>query len=270
MSARAGLALAAMLSTAACGTPLMKLPAGPGVPAVDAAAAFAQASAACRGVRTISAEVAVSGVLAGRRVRGRLLVGLASPDSAYLEAPAPFGAPAFTLAARGAQATLVLPRDRRVLESGDADAVLEAVTGLPLSPSDLRSTLTGCTDAMAPDEARTLPGGWLRVTGAADVYLRRERAADSWRIVAVVRRPGTGPEWRAEYRDFLGDLPRTLRLTSADGRRFDLQVSLSQVDINVPLDVATFRPRVPAGMTPITLDELRSGGPLTAPPANER
>ena len=39
----------------------MKLPAGPGAPAPDAADALKQATASCVGIRTLTAEVAASG-----------------------------------------------------------------------------------------------------------------------------------------------------------------------------------------------------------------
>ena len=66
-------------------------------------------------------------------MRGRLLAGLAAPASARLEAVAPFGPPVFIFVARDDEATLLLPRDRRVLEHGRPTAVLDAVAGVPMS-----------------------------------------------------------------------------------------------------------------------------------------
>src|SRR5690242_870483 len=120
----AALALAALAATS-CGAPLLKLPTGTGTPAPDAADALAQATRTCRTVSTFSAEIAVSGSVGGQRLRGRLLAGLAAPASMYMEAPAPFGGPLFVLAATADDATLLLPRDRRVLEHGRPDQVLE-------------------------------------------------------------------------------------------------------------------------------------------------
>ena len=45
-------------------------------------------------------------------------------------------------------------------------------------------------------------------------------------------------------------------------RRFDLRLELSQVDLNVALEPSTFRVKIPAGLEPITLGELRASGPL--------
>jgi hypothetical protein len=262
MKTARAVAFVAALSAAACGTPLMKLPPGPGVAAPDTAAAFAQATAACGRVSTMSAEVAVSGSVNGQRMRGRILAGLAAPSAAYLEAPAPFGAPLFVFSANDGQATLLLPRDRRVLEGGDPGDVLEAIAGVPLDPEELRATLTGCAtvDAGSLAQGTSLGTDWRMVPGDQELYLRRDRAAAPWRLVASIRRGDAG--WRADYRDFVGDLPRTVRLTSVAPRRFDLRLELAQMEVNVPLDVATFRVAVPPGTQPITLDELRDGGPL--------
>lgn len=262
MTAVRAVAFVAALFAASCGAPLMKLPSGPGEPAPDAAAAFAQATATCARVSTISAEVGVSGSVGGQRLRGRLLAGLAAPSAAYLEAPAPFGAPLFVFGANDGDTTLLLPRDRRVLEHGDPGAVLEAIAGVPLDPTELRAALTGCAtaDPAALAQARGLGSDWRVVPGARELYLRRERASAPWRLVAMIRSGDSG--WRADYRDFLGDLPRSIRLTSLEPRRFALRLELSQVEINVPLDAATFRVAVPPGTQPMTIEELRDNGPL--------
>jgi len=259
---RAAIFAAALLASS-CGAPLMKLPSGPGVPADDGRTLLADATAACSKVSTLSAEIAVSGSVNGSRVRGRLLAGLASPDSLYMEAPAPFGAPVFVLGASHGDATLVLPRDRRLLEHGRPDDVLGAITGVVLSPSDLRATLTGCVSGdSAPDGAASAVGNdWRVIAGEPTRYLRREGANGSWRLVSVVRKGTNG--FRADYSNFANDLPRRIRLIAAEAHRFDLNLELSQVDINVDLEPSTFRVTIPPGLQPISLDELRAGGPLS-------
>jgi hypothetical protein len=263
---RSALATAAILVStllaAGCGVPLMTLPEPAGAPTIDATAAFNEAVTACRPIDTITAELGVSGRVGGRRLRGRLLAGLSAPASAYLDAPAPFGASLFLLAAHDDEATLLLPRDRRVLEHGQPAAILEAITGVPLAPDDLRLTLTGCVPPSDATTALQPADAWRVIPGAREVYLHKAGANEPWQIVAVVHREGRQQTWRAEYRDFLGGLPRTVRLTSADAERFDLRLSLSQVDINVPLDAATFHLDVPPGFLPVTLQELRDAGPL--------
>lgn len=250
-----------MLS-ASCAPRLIKLPNGPGAPAPDGATAVAEATAACRGVSSISAEVAVSGSVGGQRVRGRLLAGLAAPASARLEAIAPFGQPLFIFVSHGGDTTLLLPRDNRVLEHGRSDAVLEAIAGVPLDAGALRTAMTGCPTT--PDAARAQQFGadWRLLPDAdGDVYLHRDARSGPWRIVAVLHREPA--DWRAEYRDFAaGGLPRTVRFRSVDPKRFDLQLTLSQVDVNPALDADAFRVAVPRDAEPMTLQELRASGPL--------
>jgi hypothetical protein len=180
----------------------------------------------------------------------------------YLEAPAPFGAPLFVLAATGNDATLLLPRDRRVLEHGQPRQVLEAVAGVPLEPADLRVTLTGC-DSGSPDvvNARAFGDSWRMIPGSRELYLHRQHGAESWKLVSVVQRGADG--WRADYREFLNDLPRDISLVSLEPGRFNLRLALSQVEVNVTLEPSTFRVTIPPGTEPLTLNELRTAGPLS-------
>src|SRR5581483_364601 len=216
-----------------------------------------------RTINTFTAEIGVSGSVSGRKMRGRLLAGLAAPASARLEAPAPFGPPIFIFVARGDDGTVLLPRDRRVLEHGRPDAVLEAMTGVSLRPAELRTTLTGCADEReATDDARSLGAGWLMIPGPRRLYLRRGKPTEPWRIVAALSRDSAGAEWRAEYSDFSGGLPRSLRLASTEANRFNLKLALAQVETNVGLGEEAFRVQIPAATAPITLTELREAGPL--------
>ncbi len=247
-----------------CAPSLMKLPAGSGTPAPDAADALIDATAACNAVSSISAEIAVSGSVAGRRLRARLLAGLASPSSARLEAVAPAGQPIFILVATADDATLLFPRDQRVLQHGRPAAVLEAVAGVPLDPADLRATLTGCPAAAAAAEnGRRLGNDWRAVTvGPTDVYLRRYQRESKWQLVAAVRHASAAAdrEWRAEYADFENGLPRSVRLTSAPDGRFDLRLTLSQLELNTPLGPDVFRVEIPPAAEPLTLEELKRSG----------
>lgn len=228
----------------------------------------------CRAITSLSAEMGVSGTAGGQRLRGRVLVGLASPASALLDAAAPFGASLFLYAAHDGRATLLLPRDRRVLADGDPAAVLEAITGVPLGPADLRHALTACVVAGGDmvTNGRGFGADWRAVTvGDAEVYLRR--LASGWRVTAILHSPASSPsatgkseagpqEWRADYTDFSGDLPRSVRLSTTDARRFNLRLALSQVEINPVLGREVFTVTIPAGVEAITLDELRRSGPM--------
>jgi hypothetical protein len=268
--AAAGAAALSALLTAACGASLMKLPAAPAVSpqpgstiTPDARDALSEATSVCRSISAFTAEIAVSGSVSGQRLRARLLAGLVPPAAARLEAFAA-GQPLFIFVARANDATLLLQRDNRVLEHGPADAVLEGVTGVPLDAAALRSTLTGCASVDDVREAQGVGDNWRLLTNAAGiVYLRRDRGTAPWRLVAVIRHDQSGAEWRAEYRSFADGLPRDLRLVSADRKRFNLHLVLSQVETNAALDAADIvRVQIPGSADAITLDELKRNGPL--------
>jgi hypothetical protein len=240
----------------------MKLPSGPGVPAREAQTAFEEATAGCRRVTSISSEVALGGSVGGRRLpRPRLLVGLAAPSAMRLEAAAAFG-PLLILVAQGSEATLLLPHENRVLEHGSPSAILEAMVGVALDAADLRKTITGCADRGDFPSARRV-GDWIVVPDArGDLYLRRDGRDGPWRLVAAVHRGVPAGEWRAEFQMFQDGIPRQIRLTSEDRRRFDLRLALSQVDINASLGPEVFRVKIPDSAVPVSLTELRESGPF--------
>jgi hypothetical protein len=248
----------------------MKLPAMPPAAApaaADAASVIDEATRDCRTIRTLTAEVAASGKVGGQRVRVKLSLGVSRPASARIEAVAPFGPPIFIFVADGADATLLLPRDDRVLEHGEPDHVLDAAAGVPLTAAELRTTLTGCL-AEADRGALVAAGDDWRVWrgGADEAYLHRDPSARAWRAVASIHKGAAGGGWRAEYRDHLNGLPRTIRLASLDagggtGAAFDLTLALSQVETNVTLEADAFRIQVPRTAQPISLEELRHARP---------
>jgi len=238
----------------------MKLPAGPGTPAGDAADVVAQAMAACRAVNTVTLEMSVRGSAGGHRLRGKITAGMAKPASARLEAVAPFGQPLFIFVAENGDASLLLPRDRRVLEQGKPADVLEAVSGVPLDANGLRMLVTGCANAPDASDAVALGESWRAAPDGGDnLYFHKEPA--SWRLVATIRRNA----WRAEYSMFENGLPRVVHIVSQPAGKFDLQLDLSQVELNVALGPDAFRlpqTRASEPVNPISLDELRQSGPL--------
>jgi hypothetical protein len=265
IGARRALAVALAAAAASCAPPSMKLPSGPGAPAAlaDTLPAWRDATGGCAGIRTLTAEVAVTGTTGGQRVRVHLLAGVAAPSSVRLEATAPFGAPVFIFVASAGEATLLLPRDNRVLEHGRPEAVLDAVAGLPLGVGDLDRALSGCAGADGePRDAVRFGDGWLRVTTAAGATAYLNRVGTSWRLSAAAMGP-----WRIEYPDRRDGVPAAMRLVSLEpqgadpGRRFDLRLALSQIETNVPLEAAAFRVDVPPAAVPITLDDLRHARP---------
>jgi hypothetical protein len=245
----------------ACAPRLMQLPSGDGEAFPEYQRAFDEASRGCRDVRSLSAELAISGRAGSERLRGRVLAGIATPGRVRLEAVAPFGPPVFILAASGPSATLLLPRDNRVLTGEPASAILGALIGLELGPDDLLAILAGCV-VPTPEASggRRYPGGWARVdlAGGAAAYLGPD--GPRWRIRAGVR---TG--LAIEYEPAAGGgLSRVrLRVSASDATpASDLRLSLSQVDMNPQLGPEVFAVKVPRDATSITLADVRSAGPI--------
>lgn len=259
----------------ACAARLPKLPEGPGAPLADARAAWASAAPSCSDIETLSAEVAVSGRTGGRRLRARILVGAARPASIRLVAVAPFGPPAFILVATPDRSELFLPRDRRILAGAPTPDIVDALTGVRLGADDLRAILGGCPVAdPQPIGARAFgpggggappskPGGggapprkeeWRAVDlqDGATAYLRQHDGA--WRVVAGTRGPLS-----VHFDQFDAGRPRRIRLQTPAST---LTLSLSQVEVNVPLGDEVFRVAVPPDAEPLTLEELREAGPL--------
>lgn len=255
--------LLALSALSACGPRRLTLPSGDGEPFPAYLDAAREATAACRGVRSLSVELGISGRAGGVKLRGRVAAGLAAPSAIRLEGVAPFGPPAFILAADGPAATLLLPRDNRVVTGEPPAAILDALVGLDLGPADLLAILSGC---VVPDPqpmgGRLFAGGWARldVAGDAVVYLHRHEG-ERWRIRAGVR-----PRLRVEYDESSGQshAPLAVRVVVADGGpdATDLRLRLSGLETNVPLGPEVFRVKVPAGAVPLALAELRDAGPM--------
>jgi outer membrane biogenesis lipoprotein LolB len=242
-----------------CAARRIALPSDLGAPFPDFNQVHAQVSMACSGVRTLTTELGLSGRAGAERLRGRVVAGFARPDSMRLEGVAPFGAPAFILAARGNMATLVLPRDNHVLRGAKAEEILGALTGVSLAPADLQAILTGCVVAMPRASAGHLHNnGWASIDldGGATVYLQRQGSA--WQVRAA-RRSG----WQIEYPTWQGMFPQMVRLRSDDARaNVDLSASIGQLETNVTLEPQAFTVSIPADAMELTLDELRQSGPL--------
>ena len=220
-----------------------------------------QVSAACTGVRTLTAEIAISGRAGRQKLRGRVVAGFARPASMRLEGVAPFGPPAFILVARGQNATLLLPRNEpRVLRGAPPEEILGALTGVALGPADLQAILTGCVvPAPQPADARRHANGWVSIdlSGGATVYLQAA-AQNTWTLRAA-KREG----WQIEYPAWNGNFPQTVRMQSTQPNiDVDLTASLSQIETNKDLEEAAFDVIVPRDAESITLDELRDAGPL--------
>ena len=131
------------LVATSCAPKLTKLPSGPGSLAPDIARVLLESLSNCQRVQSLTAEIGVSGSVGGQRLRTRLIGGFTT-SATRLEAAAPFGAPLFIFVATGRDGTLLLPRDRRVVEHGDSTELLAAIAGIKLTPSEMVRTLNGC------------------------------------------------------------------------------------------------------------------------------
>ena len=254
---RLACAIAGLGLLAGCAGRPFNLPADPGAPLPDPGRIHAALIASCSGVRTITAELGLSGRAGGERVRGRAVAGFEAPASMRLEGLAPFGPPAFILATPGGEATLLLPRESSVLRGAPAQDILGALTGVALAPADLMAILTGCGSpsrrAVSGFQHR---GGWTSIELDDGTRLYAGGAENVLRL-RIVRRG----EWEIHYREWQGRFPSEVRLISS-AAGVDVRVGVSQLEANVPLDPAAFRVDVPADAAPISLEDLREAGPL--------
>ncbi len=103
--------------------------------------------------------------------------------------------------------------------------------------------------------ARAYGSDWIAVdlSSGGTIYLNRAGAA--WRIVA-----GRYGGLEVDYPAFAGDRPSHITLRGAD---LDLGLSVSQVEVNgdLPRDQLVLL-KIPDGVEPLSLDELRKAGPL--------
>jgi outer membrane lipoprotein-sorting protein len=239
-----------------CASARVGLPTGEGDAFLSYADAWADATAACRAVTSLSAELSISGRAGPERLHGRVAAGVARPSGLRLEGVAPFGPPAFILVVDESGATLLLPRDHRVLIGAAPSDVLEALVGLPLGPGDLLALVTGCVAPDSkPQSGRRFADGWATVglDDGATLYLRQDRRG-RWSVRAGVRPPLT-----INYDRAGSDPPTVLHVRSRDS---NLQIGLAQVEINVAFPRDVFRVKVPADAVQMTLADLRQAGPM--------
>jgi outer membrane lipoprotein-sorting protein len=256
---RAGaLALCCALAVvSACARKRLAVPSGAGTPSPDAVTAYQNAVQECRNVRTIKATLSLSGRVGSSRLRGDVDAGFEAPEKVRLEGRPPLGRPVFILVANGPKATLLLPRDNRVLRDAATADIVDALVGLPLGGSDLRALVSGCGFGAADASGgRSYSGGWSAVDGGgATTYLRQ--IDGRWRIAAATRAPVT-----VFYSGFADRLPSTITLQASGASAADVTVRLSDVSVNTQLDPAVFELTIPPDSDPLTLEELRRAGPL--------
>jgi acylphosphatase len=246
------------LVVSGCAARVFTPPAGPETPFADAPAVWSQVTASCRDAQRYVAEMRVHGWV-GNREDGRISRTLAGAvtrnDDMVLEMQI-MGATAFQMAGQNGQATFMLPRDERVLRAPTRE-IVAALTGLQWGGRELLDVLTGCVSAPEGEVTGARVGALLRVdlSPATRAWLR-ERAGQ-WQLAAA-----QVGDWVVEYGLYDGRWPRDVRVTSAGATPLDLRFTLSGVNVNIDLPPATFTLNVPERFVPMTIEELRSIGPL--------
>jgi outer membrane biogenesis lipoprotein LolB len=245
---------------AACAPKALKLPEGPSTPLADPSSIVRDTLGHCTDVHSLTLEMGLSGRVGKTRLRGRLQAGFREPDAIRLEAVAPFGAPFFILAGSDDKATLLLARDNRVLAGAKPSEVIDALTGLDLSPADLRAWLVGCpAPTIDVKAARAFGEHWVAID-TADGRVAWLQRTDRWRIAAA-----TVQQFSIEFLDHAGTQPQRLRIRHEAGGTtpaVDARLAVSQIETNVELPAEAFTVTVPQNAVPITVDELRASGPL--------
>jgi hypothetical protein len=255
LCARSLLALCvSALCVSACTPPRPTLPTGAGAPFAAFEAAYDEAVAGCRSARSLLAELGLSGRSGGERLRGRINAGIAAPSQIRLEGVA-FGRPIFVLASRDGAATLLLVRENRVVRDASPEAIIEALTGVALTPSELLAIVAGCgLGAATPSSGRSFGEEWAAVDADGSVtYLRRVEGR--WRVGAAVR-----GDLQVLYSDFGEGRASTVHLKA--GSIADLRLGVSQLEINTTIDPKAFEVNVPPEAAPLSIEELRRAGPL--------
>jgi hypothetical protein len=254
------LATLASISSQACAPKVVvSLPTGAMRADAAAEAVFAESRSRCQAIHSWSAELSAAGRVRGHTVRTRVLAGTTDRGDLRLEAVAPFGAPFFVLVAAAERASLLFPREGRVLRDAAAFQVLDAMIGLELSAADLHALLTGCgVSQPRPGNGRAIGREWRAVDVADSQTIFFRETAGTWRLEAA--RLGA---LTVGYAGFEGTTPREILLVADErngGTGVRLRLQLSQVEENAALPHEAFEITVPPDARPLTVAELRERG----------
>lgn len=254
-----GVAALALCLASACAARRLTLPTGPGTPFPDFSTAYEEATSGCRNVRSMVASLSLSGRTGENPLKGRIDLGLAEPARIRLELfpPMAFGRAAFVLAAKDDEATLLLPRDNRVLRGASPEQIVGALAGLPLGGAELRAVLSGCgLEAGTPADGRRHENGWASAeAGGTTIYLRE--IDGRWVVAGASRGPVTVQYGSYDAASRRPDAVNFRTIASDVSPATDLTVKLSDVRLNEPLGDAVFELDVPPDAVPLTLEELK-------------
>ncbi len=261
MVARVLAGIALSFSVSACATVAFVRPVDVATPAPAESDALARANATCDSRQSYSGSLGLTGKLGTRRIPGLasavLYVVVTRDGQVGLEAQVS-SQRVFRLGGTAPRATLFLPADARVVVDR-ADEIVDALIGVRLGPERLFGILGGCASAGVGPGIVERVGEALRVrTSGATTFLLR--TAGQWRPVAV-----DFDDLSVDYQEWKDGLPRRVLLRSRDraGRPAALTLTVKSAELDAPIRVSAFQVNVPEGTLPMSIDELRSTGPLT-------
>ena len=251
--------LTVAFTAAACGPALFVPPAGPGALAPDAGPAWAEATKACRDVRTYSATLRLSGRSGDEPIPSVSgIVALTAQGQIFLQVIGA-GRPFVTLAGTADRATYFLHNDNRVV-TARADEIIETIVGVKVGPDRLLAILSGCAVRGLELEQGTRFGQQLAVT-TTDGTVFLGRRAGAWQTTAAVLGALTVHRYERQGSAF----PTSLQIDATAGTatsRIRIR-GIDQLEVNASLQAAVFDPPPgAASATAMTLDELRAAGPF--------
>lgn len=264
------------VSSTMCATarqPLARLPLDDlGIRDASDARPYATALQSCQRIVTLSGRFAISGSVGGRPLRAQLRLGtmLASAYTRLESADASRHLP-FIVTSQREDATILLPRERRILEHQRFADALEATIGIPLTAEEVFRIfvcpLVGASEAWRIGE-RWAALQFISGPVGYKVFMHRTAVAGPWRLAAMIGHNGdTRVGWRADFLEPQQPEWRRVRLSSIDwsgatSRTFDVLWSIDAVELNTLVTMPEFLALPAEGATAITLQEIRRLGPL--------
>lgn len=246
------------LIASGCAARVFTPPAGPVEPFAEAAAVWTQATVACRDAQRYVAEMRVQGWVGDRRdgrIARTLHGAVTRNDDVFLELQI-VTTTFFQMAGLKGQATILLPQDDRFLRAPTRD-IVAALTGLQWGGRELLEVLSGCVATPEGEVTGARVGSSLRIDLSPSTRAWLRERGGQWQLEAAQI-----GDWVVEYVLFEGRWPTNVRVTSTGATPLDLRFTLSQIHVNIPLPPSTFTLTVPDRFAPMTIEELRSLGPL--------
>ncbi len=245
------------LVASGCAARVFTPPAGPAVPFAEAPQVWEQVTAPCRDAQRYVAQLRVQGWVGSRdqRIAQTLNGAVTRGDDVYLELQV-VTATVFQMAGQAGQSTIVFPRDERFLTAPTRD-IVSALTGLRWGGRELLDVLSGCVASPAGVVTGERVGSSLRIALSPTTHVWLRERDGAWHLWAA-----QVEGWLVEYQMFSGRWPSTVHVTATGPTPLDLRFTVSQVNVNVDLPPTTFIATVPSHFQPITLEDLRSIGPL--------